>query len=411
MKKLISVLLSLVMVLSVSFTTVFAADDLQGQLDALTTPNDYTITLTGDFSGDITVVQKEGINITLDGAGYTFDGTIYIEGQSRNNGAETLTIKNINFATSKASLDFISCNSTESAKRYAHNVTVQNCTFNATAEGNSVVAMRFRQCYNINVVNVETTGLHSMMWATGTTGLTITDASADDQNGVSVGTSKNVTIENTIITADTYGVRADGSSVADVTVTDSTITAAMPVVLRYATAEDYELNVVDCELADTDGGAPIVLTTGKDDEEITAPTVDITVDYSGTMATYPTGNDDNDDNDEIVAVEKEEDPEYASVTAKILWNGKATDSVDVKLLKNEKKSDTATLKAGKYRTNNWCYTWKELDLNEDWDIEVVVPAGYECEIDEVDEYYFEITLTQIEEIVEVEELNPNTGAC
>ena len=101
----------------------------------------------------------------------------------------------------------------------------------------------------------------------------------------------------------------------------------------------------------------------------------------------------------------------ASVTAKIIWNGKATDSVDVKLLKNEKKSDTATLKSGKYRINNWRYTWKELDPDEDWDIEVVVPAGYECEIDEVDENYFEITLTQVKKAEAVEEENPNTGAC
>ena len=116
-------------------------------------------------------------------------------------------------------------------------------------------------------------------------------------------------------------------------------------------------------------------------------------------------------NEPIVEEEEEEDPEFASVTAKIIWNGKATDSVDVKLLKNEKKSDTATLKSGKYRINNWRYTWKELDPDEDWDIEVVVPAGYECEIDEVDENYFEITLTQVKKAEAVEEENPNTGAC
>ena len=118
---------------------------------------------------------------------------------------------------------------------------------------------------------------------------------------------------------------------------------------------------------------------------------------------------DNDD-DEIVV---EPEPSYDSVTAKILWNGKATDSVEVKLLKNEKKFDTATLKAAKYKVNSWRYTWEELDMDEDWDIEVKVPAGYECEIDEVAENYFEITLTQIEAEaeVEVEEENPNTGAC
>jgi len=102
---------------------------------------------------------------------------------------------------------------------------------------------------------------------------------------------------------------------------------------------------------------------------------------------------------------------YVSVTAKIFWEGEETDGVKVKLLRNDKKFDIETLTSGKYRTNNWRHTWSELNSKYDWDIEVSVPYGYECEIDETSEGYFEITLTQVEEIVEVEESNPNTGAC
>ena len=76
------------------------------------------------------------------------------------------------------------------------------------------------------------------------------------------------------------------------------------------------------------------------------------------------------------------------------------------------KYKTETLTAGKYKHTNGRHTWSELDPEEDWTIEVIVPDGYECDIDEYGDNDFEITLTQVKVPASetVEEENPNTGA-
>ena len=219
----------------------------------------------------------------------------------------------------------------------------------------------------------------------------------------------------------------------NVTVTNSTFKdvgygAIKTTYNKYGTGEDLNLTVTESTFSNcgNEDTHKMVHADGADSITVTYNTIEncflgegeteadkLVNDKSGKAALDVHDNfrqPEEDDDEPVVEVEK--DPEFASVTAKILWNGKATDSVEVKLLKNDKKSDTATLKAGKYKTNNWRHTWKELDIDEDWDIDVVVPAGYECEIDEIDENYFEITLTQIEAAApEAEEENPNTGAC
>ncbi len=225
---------------------------LQDALDAVEAGEQpTTIEIIRDVTSDATVSQVEGENIIIDGKGFNFSGTIYIEGNARHTGLETLAIQNFNFTTEKDSLDFISSNSTESAKRYAHNVTVKGCNFTATEESTAVVAMRFRQSYNINVEDCKFSNLHSVMWTTGTSGATVKDivATGCKEGGISFGTSTDLAVENAIINVvenenndmPNYGIRVDASVATTLTVKDSEINAYVPVVARSASA-NYTMN-------------------------------------------------------------------------------------------------------------------------------------------------------------------------
>ena len=212
-----------------------SAATLQAQLNAAT--GDATINLFCDIKGDVTVTQKEGVNVVINGNGYKYDGTIYIHGQARHNGAETLTIKNINFVTEGAK-DFISSNETGSVERYAHNVTVQNCTFTG-AEGFGSVGMRYRQAFNMSVVNCTGTNLHSLIQATGGNGVTVIGSTLNNcKNGMSFGTAETVTVQNNTINSVGdygYGIRVDASGAYTATITGNTISADVCVLFRKAT--------------------------------------------------------------------------------------------------------------------------------------------------------------------------------
>ncbi|MBQ2142088.1 MAG: hypothetical protein II204_02915, partial [Alistipes sp.] len=55
-----------------------------------------------DEEKDIVILQKEGVNVVINGDGYKFEGGITINGNARANGAETVLLKNINFYTKEA---------------------------------------------------------------------------------------------------------------------------------------------------------------------------------------------------------------------------------------------------------------------------------------------------------------------
>ena len=268
---------------------------LQAALDACTTDDINTINLLFHNSDNATVSQEEGINIIIDGNSYKgrqfeYTGTIYINGNSRHTGTETLTIQDVNFVTTDNEHDFISCNDGgDPVIRYAHNVTVQNCNFNATEESTAVVALRFRQSYNINVVGGTFTNLHSVMWATGTSNATVDGITATNckEGGISFGTSTPVYVKNSTIAGAQYGVRADGSGAYSLNVEKSTLSAEVPVIVRNTTGE-YNLTVKeDATLASTNNGPQVVVTAGKDNEAYVTPTskVNVTL-YDNVTSTF-----------------------------------------------------------------------------------------------------------------------------
>ena len=251
-----------------NITTGKKYESLQAAIDACAAGNN-TIVLLADNSEAITIKQVEGINVTIDGGAdtrFAYSGTFTIHGNARYEGAETLTFVNIDFTTNKAGHYFIDSNSTASAERYAHNVTVKDCNFTATGAGiNSAAAMRIRQGFNITINGGTFTYLHSALQAYGNKGIAITGITVNNgKNGISAGTSTDVVIDNSTITATGYGVRADGEGAYDVTINGTTkITAEMPVVVRKTTGA-YDLSIgTDVTLATT-GEYQVIMTTGDD---------------------------------------------------------------------------------------------------------------------------------------------------
>lgn len=258
MKKLVVVFLALVMAMSlttVAWGTAVAQigtdsyDSLSAALTAADSMSgDVTITLLGDVVENVTVKQIVGRNLTIDGAGNNYTGTITIHGNSGSTATDTLTIKRINFITDATSGYFIDANSTVQAERYAHHVTIDSCTFTATTANNSVGAARFRQGYDISMTNCTAKDLFLVLWTTSGGPLHVENLTATGciEGGISSANTSPVTVKNsTIKTTGTngYGLRPDGNGAYTLNVENSTIEAYIPIVVRYATANGYTVNV------------------------------------------------------------------------------------------------------------------------------------------------------------------------
>ena len=225
-----------------------------------------TIRFCANIEGGVKVSQQEGVNYTIDGAGFKYDGTIEVVGNNRNNGAETLTIENIAFETTRASVYFINSNDQTAPGRYSHNVTVKNCTFKGDY---TTVGARFRQAYNIAFVNCESEGMHSLFQGYGVTGVSFDGVNINGKNGISLGSSINAVIRNSNIVADAYGVRADAATTTTL-VENTVIEAVQPIIVRKLTAGEYTVAVNGGELK-TSADYDVVFTNDDDSAAYVAP--------------------------------------------------------------------------------------------------------------------------------------------
>ena len=250
---------------STAVVKVNTAANLEHQ--ASNNPGNVEIILTSDIKGDITIEQKEGQNVIIDGNNHKYDGTITIDGNSRSNGAETLVIKNVQFETERTDVYFLEMNSTDGELRYAHNVTIEKCTFMGNE---TTVGARFRQCYNIVFKDCEVKAGHSLAQLYGCSGVTVDGVIVNAEGGVSFGTSTNVIAKNSTFNVQDYAVRADASVETTLNIENITANAELPVVVRYYTNAGYQVNFTGDNTL-TAPGYQVVLTAGKDSEIFVAP--------------------------------------------------------------------------------------------------------------------------------------------
>ena len=191
----------------------------------------------------------------------------------------------MNFKHAEGAIDFISSNSTASAERYAHNVTIEGCTFEGDVDA---VAARFRQAYNIAIKDSELIAGHSLAQLNGCAGVAIEGTTVKAGRGVSFGTSTDCTVSTSTFEADSYGLRADGSSTGSLTLTNTSIKAEQPIIVRKMTGEyAVALNVVDLE---TEAAYQVVFTNGADDAEYVVPTGKYTLTGAEGLCVYPVAN-------------------------------------------------------------------------------------------------------------------------
>lgn len=168
-----------------SISTVY---ELQTALDNAVDGD--VITLSANIAGDVTVAQNEGVKITLDGNGYTYNGAITVDGKSKRYETAGIVIKNVNFDANGISKDAcinlgVSGNNNT---RYTNNVTVLDCTFEGT--GNTAVAVKSYTGGDWNLTLDGCTvgsGMHSFAQVTNVeTGLKIVDCKVYSKNGINL---------------------------------------------------------------------------------------------------------------------------------------------------------------------------------------------------------------------------------
>ena len=244
---------------------------LQAAIDVVA--NEETITLLADNAENVTVVQAADKAFTIDGAEKYYTGTITVNGKSAAYATAGLTIKNVNFDANNITKDASINLGGNNNIRYTSNVTVEDCTFVGNIENEKVAIKNYTGgCKNLTVTGCEAEGLHSLVQVRGVAGLTIDDVTVKDcKNGIAVGTSTDVVVKNSEIAATGYGVRADGEGAYNMTMSDNTITAELPVVVRKAKGA-YNLTVESGVFTATNEKDAAVTFTNGDDGTFEVPT-------------------------------------------------------------------------------------------------------------------------------------------
>ena len=189
-----------------------------------------------DEEKDIVILQKEGVNVVINGNGYKFEGGITINGNARANGAETVLLKNINFYTKEAKTFIDAPTKINDRYNYSHNITVEGCTFESETYNEDVVGIKLLTTYNAVIKNVSAKKMHSLAQFQSVDNETVIDGAKveDCKNGISLGNMAKATIKNVEIAAKGYGIRLDGekSRTVAATIENAKISAYIPVNIR-----------------------------------------------------------------------------------------------------------------------------------------------------------------------------------
>ena len=266
--------------------TVATLEELQAAVDAAAAST--WIKIVADIKGNVIITQKEGVDLIIDGSANSYDGTFFIHGQARSNGAETLEFRNINFKHAGSELNFIESNSTGSVERYAHNVTVDGCTFAGDGKDGKVVGLKIRQGFDITVKNSTVAGMHSLMQLYGTAGVTVDNVKIENSGrGLALGTSTDINVSNVEIAVESYGIRADGVTAA-FDLNNASIDANIPVVVRKLTAgNEYSIALSGKNAFTAGQDYDIVFTNGDDEAEFAFPAGKYSITGAEKFSVYP----------------------------------------------------------------------------------------------------------------------------
>ena len=189
---------------------VYTVEELQKALDEAA--DGATIILNADITGDVTVTQKPGVKITIDGHGRTFDGVITVDGKSGTYKTAGLTIQDVNFKADSISADaIIRLGDGTNATRYTCNVTVSGCTFDVPG----AVGVKSYTGGDMNLTITDcsaSAAMHSLVQAKGIDGILVEKCTVNSKNGMNFNNSDNVIVDDCKVDTLGYCVRFGESS-------------------------------------------------------------------------------------------------------------------------------------------------------------------------------------------------------
>ena len=252
---------------------VNTAAELEAKVNGAT--KDIVVALGDDIEGEVMLVEKPGVHVTIDGNGHIYNGQMKIHANStRNTGA--ITIKNVKFQTSTPETNFVYAVDFGNAQRYSQNITVMDCTFEdltTRSSEPSVVGVKVNATQNLVVKNCTAKNLHSLLQAQSCDADVLVEGctTVNCKNGISFGNTARPVLRNSTIVATEYGIRADGNaSRGALVVKNTTITAKQPIVVRKVTTNGYKVTLGNEVVLNTDD-YHVVFTAGSDDAAYVAP--------------------------------------------------------------------------------------------------------------------------------------------
>ena len=277
---------------------VYVVDNIETLQTVLDNANrSTTIQFANDFEGNVTVIQKAGVKITIDGLGHKYNGFIKVHSNSNHYADAALTIKKVKFETSTVYYDsdnepyFNFIEALENgAERYSTNITVDNCTFTATGDAiNEAVALQIKSSKWAKALNCTATGLHSLLQAQSCDETVVVNGcEINGKNGVAFKQVKAATVEGTTITAAEYGIRFDGNTDNyGITVKNNNITAVQPFIVRKMTGKNNTIVLEGSNTLTSDAPYQIVITNGSDDKPYAKPTGTYTLTGAENYVIYP----------------------------------------------------------------------------------------------------------------------------
>ena len=251
-----------------------------------------TIAFSNDITGNVTVVQKPGVKITIDGCDKKYNGFIKVHSNSNHYADAALTIKNVNFETSTPAINFIEALENGS-ERYSTNITAENCSFTATdAAVNTTVGLQIKASKNAKVLNCTATDMHSLIQAQSCDETVVVNGcTINGKNGVAFKQVKAATVEGTTITALEYGIRFDGNTANyGIVLKNNNVTAYQPLIVRKMTGANNTITLEGENTLTTDEIYQIVITNGSDDADYVTPSGTYTLTGADDFVVYPREN-------------------------------------------------------------------------------------------------------------------------
>ncbi|MBO7263948.1 MAG: hypothetical protein J6U93_05455 [Alistipes sp.] len=270
-------------------TYVYTAEELEAAINACVAGLNNEVSFGADIVGDVTAIQKQAVKITINGRGFKYDGSIKIHSNSEHYADAALTIKNVNFETATASVNFVEALENGS-QRYSTNITVKDCTFTATGEAvDTAVGVQIKTSKNAKVLNCTATGMHSLIQAQSCDETVVVEGcTINGKNGVAFKQVKAATVEGTTIVAKEYGIRFDGNTDNyGIVVKNNNVTAYQPLIVRKMTGKNNTIALEGENTLTTEEAYKIVITNGSDDEAYVAPTGTYTLTGADAFVVYP----------------------------------------------------------------------------------------------------------------------------